>query len=108
VDDGRQLKAGQEASLAGKKCSLAPPPYSRRGKNWPVAVKKANKVKEKTVWQKNCLLTRLYISAVQNSFLKICFHCFLQIFSSGFFFEGLCVVIKNIYIYISKLTLSNT
>jgi hypothetical protein len=38
--------------------------YSRRGKNWPVAIKKAYKVKEKTVWQKNCLLTGLYISAV--------------------------------------------
>ncbi len=46
--------------------------YSRHGKNWPVAIKKAYKVKEKTIRQNNCLLTRLYISAVHFLILGCC------------------------------------
>ncbi len=46
--------------------------YSRRGKNWPVAIKKADDVKEKTVWQENCLITRLYISAVHFLIFGCC------------------------------------
>jgi hypothetical protein len=46
--------------------------YSCRGKNWPVAIKQAYKAKEKTVWQKNCLLICLYISAVHFLILGCC------------------------------------